>query len=98
MNVLITCLGTVQGPRLLDGRTGDGSVGLAPHSGEPFSGTRWQMNGGFEGVVTLVCQGDAPGNRFLDGRTGDGTVGLAPTTDPPFTGTRWKVGVPIDDS
>ncbi len=72
-------------PRFLDGRTGDGTVGLAP-SPDGFSGTRWAF-GSSNGVDTLECLGDVAG-RFLDGRTGDGTVGLAPSPDG-FSGTRW---------
>jgi hypothetical protein len=41
--VILTCQGDIPGPRLLDGRTGDGSVGLAPSTEEPFSGTRWTV-------------------------------------------------------
>lgn len=36
------CLGDIEGPRFLDGRTGDGTVGLAP-SIDGFSGTRWKV-------------------------------------------------------
>jgi len=84
--VTIQCLGDAPGSKFLDGRTGDGTVGLAPDSGG--SGTRWRLsdNGG---AVTLECLGDVPGSKFLDGRTGDGTVGLAP--DNGFSGTRWQM-------
>ncbi|MER8188520.1 hypothetical protein [Kitasatospora sp. NPDC094015] len=43
MEVVLTCLGNVKGPRLLDGRTGNGTVGLAPTTEAPFTGTRWQV-------------------------------------------------------
>jgi hypothetical protein len=36
-------LGTVEGPRFLDGRTKDGTVGLAPANLPPFSGTFWDV-------------------------------------------------------
>src|SRR5687768_9819156 len=87
--VVLASLGHVQGPRNLDGRTGDGSVGLAPHTGAPFSGTRWRRRTQGD-VWTLECLGDVPGPRFLDGRTDEGTVGLAPNVKAPFTGTRWR--------
>jgi hypothetical protein len=35
------CLGDLPGNRFLDGRTRDGTVGLAPSTDPPFSGTRW---------------------------------------------------------
>jgi len=88
-NVILTCLGQAPGPKELDGRTGDGTVGLAPHTGPPFSGTSWSRT--IHGDVwTLKCLGDIEGPRFLDGRTQDGTVGLAPSTEAPFSGTRWR--------
>ena len=81
--VTIQCLGDAPGSKFLDGRTGDGTVGLAPDDGG--SGTRWRLPG--NGV--LECLGDVPGPKFLDGRTGSGTVGLAP--DNGFSGTRWQM-------
>jgi hypothetical protein len=94
--VSLRCLGDKPGPRFLDGRTRDGTVGLAPKTREPFSGTKWQGVRAGEGIVAVKCLGDVNGPRWLDGRTATGTVGLAPTTQRPFTGTRWKV-VPMDD-
>jgi hypothetical protein len=88
--VILTCLASGPGPHNLDGRTGDGTVGLAPHLGAPFTGTRWRRRMSND-VWTLECLGDAPGPaRFLDGRIADDSVGLAPNTQPPFTGTRWR--------
>src|SRR5271157_5951146 len=74
----------------LDGRTGNGTVGLAPQTGGKFTGTRWRVlqNGN---DFFFECQGNIPGPRFLDGRTGNGTAGLAPETGGSFTGTRWRV-------
>jgi hypothetical protein len=89
--VFLRCLGTVEGPRYLDGRTRDGSVGLAPHTRRPFSGTRWRVVNAGNGAVALECRGDVEGPRWLDGRTADGSVGLAPNRNRPFTGTRWEV-------
>ena len=88
------CLGASiprDGAAYLDGRTGDGSVGLASNTNPPYTGTHWQLNQDSDGFFTIVCQGNVPGNRYLDGRTHDGSVGLAPNTDPPFTGTRWAI-------
>ncbi len=87
--VAFRCLGDQDGPRFLDGRTFDGTVGLAPSTDSGFTGTRWiavQTQG-----VAFRCLGDQDGPRFLDGRTADGTVGLAPSIDGGFTGTRWKL-------
>ena len=92
------CLGDIEGPRWLDGRTADGTVGLAPNTNRPFTGTRWQViQVGYNSpnIVVLKCLGDIEGPRWLDGRTAHGTVGAAPTTEPPFTGTKWEV-IPID--
>ena len=88
------CLGTSiprDAAAYLDGRTGDGSVGLAPNTDPPYTGTHWQLNQDSDGFFTIVCKGNLPGNRYLDGRTGDGSVGLAPNTNLPYTGTRWAL-------
>ena len=87
----LRCLGSIPGPRYLDGRTANGTVGLAPNLSPEFTGTRWRVVRAGDGVVELKCLGDLDGPRWLDGRTADGTVGLAPNTDRPFTGTRWQV-------
>jgi hypothetical protein len=68
----------------LDGRTQNGSVGLAPNTDPPFTGTRWEVARwtGPEYPPNLVffkCLGDAPGPRRLAGypkRSPNGTVGL----------------------
>ena len=91
-HVALKCLGDVNGPRWLDGRTGNGTVGLAPKMGvKEFSGTQWLVARRGDGIVSLKCLGLVEGSRWLDGRTADGTVGLAPKTDPPFSGTAWQV-------
>ena len=42
--ITLKCLGEAPGPRYLDGRTQDGTVGLAPHTDPPYTGTRWSMD------------------------------------------------------
>jgi hypothetical protein len=94
-SIALRCLGNIEGPRFLNGMTGNGSVGLAPNLNPPFSGARWVVaDGGGPGQVILACAGNVDGPRLLDGRTGNGSVGLAPSLDRPFTGTRWQT---IDD-
>ena len=93
--VHLVCLGNVPGPTFLDGRTGDGSVGLAPETQDQFTGTRWRVLDDGAGNLALRCLGDADGVRMLDGRTGDGTVGLAPAIDGIFTGAHWQL-IPLD--
>jgi hypothetical protein len=90
--VALKCLGIANGPRWLDGRTSNGTVGLAPKMGvKQFSGTQWQVVRRGDGVISLKCLGLVEGPRWLDGRTANGTVGLAPGTAAPFTGTAWQV-------
>ena len=89
--VSLRCLGDIPGARYLDGRTANGTVGLASNLGPKFTGTKWLVVRAGQGVVALKCLGDIEGPRWLDGRTADGTVGLAPDTNKPFTGTRWQV-------
>jgi hypothetical protein len=79
----------------LDGRTQNGSVGLAPNTDPPYTGTRWEVvqrnPGTWPPSWWLKCLGDIPGPQWLDGRTGNGTLGLAPTRSAPYTGTRWEI-------
>ncbi len=89
--VYLKCLGTVPGPVWLDGRTGNGSVGLAPSTGGDYTGTRWLVTDGGSGAVVLKCLGTVPGPTFLNGITGNGSVDLAPSTNAPYSGTRWGV-------
>ena len=94
--VALKCLGNIDGPRFLDGRTLDASVGLAVKTDEPFSGTRWQVLDGQGGRVILKCLGDIDGPRFLRARL-DGQVDLVPITEPEVReteGVRWFA---IDD-
>jgi hypothetical protein len=88
--ISLRCLGDRRGPRYLDGRTHDGTVGLAADTTRRYSGTQWQVYGSGDAIY-LKCLGHIEGPRWLDGRTHNGTVGLAPGTKRPYTGTRWKV-------
>ncbi|WKZ16038.1 MAG: hypothetical protein QY317_01775 [Candidatus Jettenia caeni] len=94
VSLALKCLGTIEGPRFLDGRTGDGTVGLAPSTGGHFTGTRWEVIDGGHSHVILKCMGTIEGPRFLEGRIGNGTVGLVSSMDQYTTATRWEV---IDD-
>jgi hypothetical protein len=89
--VAIRCLGNIEGPRWLDGRTANGTVGLAPGTHSPYTGARWQVVDAGGGAVALCCLGNIEGPRWLDGRTANGTVGLAPNLSLPYTGARWQV-------
>ena len=91
--ITLKCLGDKPGPRYLDGRTHNGTVGLAPHTNPPYTGTRWRVIyvSDYFNEILLRCEGKEPGPRLLDGRTHDGTVGLAPTSEEPYSGTRWKL-------
>ena len=87
----IRCLGAANGPRYLDGRTHNGTVGLVRDLVKPYSGTKWQLVRAGEGIFALKCRGDLNGPRWLDGRTHNGTIGLAPEPKAPYTGTRWHL-------
>ena len=41
--VNLRCLGSIEGPRWFDGRTQNGSVGLAPNTDAPFTETKWRV-------------------------------------------------------
>jgi hypothetical protein len=41
--ITLKCLGDKPGPRYLDGRTQNGTVGLAPNTNPPFTGTKWRV-------------------------------------------------------
>jgi hypothetical protein len=90
-SVAFKSLGNRNGPRWLDGRTREGTVGLAPVLGRHYTGTKWAVVKAGEGIIALKCLGHLDGNRWLDGRTHNATVGLAPHTNRPFTGVRWQV-------
>jgi hypothetical protein len=87
-------LGDKPGPRWLDGRTQDGTVGLAPNTEPPYTGTLWTVSvvSDYRNYYAFYCEGTGPGDaRWLDGRTDAGDVVLSPTTNKPFTGTRWWI-------
>ena len=92
-HITLACQGRDPGPRFLDGRTQDGTVGLAPTTTGIFTGTRWRVVRvlGTQNHIWLECQGKEPGPRWLDGRTQNSSVGLAPSRGAPFTGTKWEV-------
>ena len=90
--VTLQCLGDLHNPAhlYLNGRTDDGSVGLAPNN--TFSGTFWNfLPNQRQGWALFSCRGDNPNSQhvWLNGNTHDGSVSLVPTIDPPYTGTRW---------
>src|SRR6266853_5856117 len=64
----LKCLGNVKGPRYLDGRTSNGTVGLVAGLVKPFSGTKWQLMNAGNGSVAFQCRGSDAGPRWLDGR------------------------------
>lgn len=89
--ITLRTLGHIDGPRWLDGRTGDGTVGLAWGTYWPYTGTQWRVYDFGGGVYAFETLGHIAGPRWLDGRTGDGSVGLAPGLYWPYTGTFWRV-------
>jgi hypothetical protein len=87
---IIQSQGTIPGANYLDGRTANGTVGLAPTFTGVFTGARWSIvdRGPY---YTIQSLGTIPGANYLDGRTANGTVGLAPTFTGGFTGARWSI-------
>jgi hypothetical protein len=89
--VSLISLGSGPGARYLDGRTDDGTVGLAPNGEVPFTGTRWRVSDGGGGSFILKSLSKIDGPRFLDGRTDDGSVRLADASGPSCSGTHWEI-------
>ena len=90
--ITLECLGTIPGNKFLDGHTKDGTVGLAPTTGGPFTGTFWRAHSAGGRFWRLENLGKIPGPAvWLDGRTENTSVGLAPHTNPPFTGATWEI-------
>ena len=92
--VNLECLGSLPGPRFLDGRTANGTVGLAPSTDFPFTGTQWALWRGFQQTI-LLCLGHASGRRVLvspePGKVGLGGDAAGGTADEE-AGSQW-VGV-----
>lgn len=98
--ISLECLGTTSNSnfKYLDGRTGNGTVGLAPSFGGEFTGARWRVNRrqskSVEGEIyyTFYCLGTVPGPNYLNGKTEHGTVELALSYGAGiYTGARWRV-------
>jgi hypothetical protein len=91
--ITLKCLGDTGPESFLDGHTLDATVGLAPSTDPPFSGTRWARNELDQTTSSLRCLGsdEGLGKRFLDGLTSSETLALAPHTGEPFTGTHWRI-------
>lgn len=70
--ITLKCLGDDPGPTFLDGRTADGSVGLAPDThAPPYSGTAWAVHpSNVADAVLLKCLGELEGPRYLSVDTG----------------------------
>lgn len=96
--VTLECLSHLSGPRFLDGRVADGSVGLAPHTGEPFSGTWWAVVRLAPNVVKFRCMTQVQGPRFLDGRPTHGEVRMRPMLASPPSGEWWSFVEQADGS
>jgi hypothetical protein len=78
------CLGGGPGASLvwLDGRTQDGTVGLAPNTTERYSGTRWKVVKQSDNSYWLKCLGSNANPQHVwlaSGRGAYDNVGLAPT-------------------
>ena len=90
--IAFQCLGAVASQnRWLDGRTQNGSVGLAPDVDDTHTGTQWQPCRIENNLYIFRCLGDAEGPRLLDGRTGESKVGLTPHTGTAITGIQWEL-------
>jgi hypothetical protein len=94
--VSFQCLGNEYYPDhvWLDGRTRDGSVGLAPNTHD-FSGTIWKARTAIDGsgIFTFECLGTNPNPKyvFLYGGATDGSVTLVPGTFFKSPAVQWKV-------
>ncbi len=64
VSLTLKCLGNIEGPRFLDGRTGYGTVGLAPSTDGPFTGTHWEVIGVPNPAITLRAVQDQ--GRFIE--------------------------------
>ena len=75
----------------LDGRTADGTVGLAPNFAPPYTGASWRLVPLEGRGFTMQTLGTIPGPTFLDGRTAGGTVALIPVVDAAHSGAVWRI-------
>ncbi len=82
----------------LDGRTKDGTVGLARNTDTHFTGIKWKVHVISNGVVALENQGNIDGSRWLNGVTQPiGTVNLALKTGDSNKSTEWKIHIIGDE-
>lgn len=94
----LKCLGTIEGPRFLNGITAEARVDLAPRVGGNFSGTIWEIT--YDETASAYrfrCQGNIEGARFLNGVTAEARVDLAPSPGGEFSGTNWEAA-PVPDA
>lgn len=94
----LKCLGTIEGPRFLNGITAEARVDLAPSVGGSFSGTIWEIT--YDEAASAYrfrCQGNIEGARFLNGLTAEARVDLAPSAGGEFSGTNWEAA-PVPDA
>jgi hypothetical protein len=75
--IILESLGDVAGPRWLDGRTIDGTVGLAPTFDGQFTGATWELVRVAGDVYSLKTLGAVEGPRWLSCRAGTGVVSLS---------------------
>jgi hypothetical protein len=105
-HISLECASNEPGSKFLDGNTHNSTVGLAPHTNPPFTGTRWEVVQANPGKWPptqwwFFCRANwprpagapyyEPGDRWLDGRTQNSSVGLAPSRGAQYTGTKWEV-------
>jgi hypothetical protein len=89
--VLLRCLSQPDGPRWLDGRTLDGTVGLAPVTTGIYTGTRWQISCEISNAVALRCLGIRDGPRWLCGKPATNRLKLVYNDGLYDTETMWQV-------
>ena len=89
--VYLKTLGQTEGPRWLDGNSGDGTTRLTLTTEGSYPGTFWQLADLGGGAYGLRWLGQVEGPRWLEGRSGNGTVGLAASMDGGYSGTHWQL-------
>ena len=91
--VKLECLGTVPGPKWLEGSPNGSKVALVATPTTGKKSCLWRVHHDVLNEVDVVlfeCISDTVGNHWLDGLTQTNGVQLAPHTHKPFTGTRWR--------